>query len=115
MVRHPKLRLYVMHAGWPMLDNMVALLYAHPHVYVDLGVINWHLPQGEFYSYFCRLVDAGFSRRIMFGSDQMLWPDAIDRAVRTVEAAPFLSTEERRDIMCRNAARFLRLEGSIYQ
>ncbi len=26
LVRHPKLRLYVMHAGWPMLDEMVGLL-----------------------------------------------------------------------------------------
>lgn len=39
LVRHPKLRLYVMHAGWPFLDEMKALLYAHPQVYVDLGVI----------------------------------------------------------------------------
>jgi hypothetical protein len=30
LIRHPKLRLYVMHAGWPMLDQMVALLWAHP-------------------------------------------------------------------------------------
>ena len=30
LVRHPKLRIYVMHAGYPYLDRMVALLYAHP-------------------------------------------------------------------------------------
>ena len=24
LVRHPKLRVYIMHAGWPMLDDMVA-------------------------------------------------------------------------------------------
>ena len=41
LVRHPKLRLYVMHAGWPMSDQMVALLYAHPQVYVDVAVIDW--------------------------------------------------------------------------
>jgi len=28
------LRLYVMHAGWPFLDKMKALLYEHPQVYV---------------------------------------------------------------------------------
>lgn len=26
-IRHPKLRLYIMHAGWPMLDDMVFQLY----------------------------------------------------------------------------------------
>jgi len=113
LVRHPKLRLYVMHAGWPMLDDVVALLYAHPQVYVDIGVIDWFVPQPEFYTYLRRLVEAGFSKRIMFGSDQMVWPDAIARAVLTVESAPFLSAEQRRDIMCRNAMRFLRLGGSL--
>ena len=113
VVRHPKLRIYVMHAGWPMLDSIVALLYAHPQVYVDVGVIDWYVPRAEFYSYLRRLVEAGFAKRIMFGSDQMVWPDAIDRAVATVEAAPSLSDEQRRDIMCRNAMRFLRLEASV--
>lgn len=113
LVRHPKLRLYVMHAGWPMLDEMVGLLYAHPQVYVDVGVIDWFLPQPEFYSYLRRLVEAGFSKRIMFGSDQMVWPDAIGRAVVTVESAPFLSEQQRRDIMCRNAMRFFRLDKSL--
>lgn len=113
LVRHPKLRLYIMHAGWPILDEIVALLYAHPQVYVDVGVIDWYVPKAEFYSYLRRLVEAGFSKRIMFGSDQMVWPDAIDRAVATVEAAPFLTTEQRRNIMCRNAAQFLGLDRSI--
>src|SRR5262249_13903991 len=30
LTRHPKLRLYIMHAAWPMLDQIVGLLYAHP-------------------------------------------------------------------------------------
>ncbi|MCH7854219.1 MAG: amidohydrolase family protein, partial [Proteobacteria bacterium] len=57
--------------------------------------------------------DAGFSKRIMFGSDQMVWPDAIGRAIETVESAPFLSKEQRRDIMCRNAMTFLRLDKTV--
>ncbi len=113
LVKHPDLRLYVMHAGWPLLDNMVGLMYAFPQVYVDIAVINWYLPKKEFYSYFQRLVDAGFSKRIMFGSDQMVWPDAIGQAIETVESAPFLSDKQRRDIMCRNAMTFLRLDETV--
>jgi hypothetical protein len=26
-----RLRLFVMHAGWPRLDSMLALLYSHPN------------------------------------------------------------------------------------
>ncbi len=63
LVKHPKLRLYVMYAGWPLLDEMVGLLYAFPQVYVDIAVINWFLPTEEFYPYFQRLVDAGFTPR----------------------------------------------------
>jgi uncharacterized protein len=113
LVRHPRLRLYVSHAGWPRISEMIALMHAHPQVHVDLGVINWYLPRAEFHYYLRRLVEAGFGLRIMFGSDQMVWPDAIGLAIEAVEAAPFLSVEQRRDIMCRNAARFLRLEVEV--
>ena len=39
LMRHKKLRLVVMHAGWPLLDQMISLLYAHPGVSVDVGVV----------------------------------------------------------------------------
>jgi predicted TIM-barrel fold metal-dependent hydrolase len=106
--RHPKLRVYVMHAGWPMLDDMLALLYVYPQVYVDVAVIDYILPRKEFYHYLQRLVEAGFGKRIMFGSDQMVWPKAIEIAIENIEAATFLSPEQKRDIFFNNAARFLR-------
>jgi predicted TIM-barrel fold metal-dependent hydrolase len=109
LVKHPKLRLYVMHAGWPMLDNMVGLLWAHPQVYVDVGVISWAIPRKEFHSYLRRLVEAGFGKRILFGSDQMVWPEALRIAIENVEAAEFLTLSQKRDIFYNNAARFLRL------
>jgi uncharacterized protein len=55
------------------------------------------------------LVEAGFGKRIMFGSDQMVWPKAIEVAIENIEAATFLSQEQKRDILFNNAARFLRL------
>jgi hypothetical protein len=109
LLRHPKLRVYVMHAGHPMIDAMLALLYAHPQVYVDIGVICYVLPRSEFHNYLRRLVEAGFEKRIMFGSDQMLWPQAIEAAIEAVETADFLSSKQKRDIFYNNAARFLRL------
>lgn len=111
LVRHPKLRLNLMHAGYPMLDDTLALLYAHPQVYLDVGVIVYTQPRPAFYRYLQALVDAGFGKRIMFGSDQMIWPEAIERAIRVIEQAPFLSREQKRDIFYNNAARFLRLDA----
>jgi predicted TIM-barrel fold metal-dependent hydrolase len=109
LVRRPTLRLYVMHAGWPMGDNMVALLYAHPQVYVDVGVISWTQPVKEFHRYLRRLVEAGYGERVMFGSDQMSYPDALRIAIENVESADFLTPAQKRDIFYNNAARFLRL------
>ena len=109
LMRHPKLRVYVMHAGWPMIDDMVAMLYAHPQLYVDVGIIVYAFPRAEFYRYLQRLIEAGFGRRVMFGSDQMIWPQAIEKAIESIEAAPFLTAEQKRDIFYNNAARFLRL------
>ena len=111
LVRHPKLRLYVMHAGWPFLDEMKALLYEHPQVYVDLGVIAWSQPRPEFYRFLRGLVEAGYGKRIMFGSDQMVWPDRIEKTVEAIEQADFLTADQKDDIFCNNAARFLRLES----
>ena len=109
LIRHPKLRIYVMHAGWPMSDRMVALMWAHPQVYVDTGIIDWGLPRKEFHAYLRRLVEAGFGKRIMFGSDQMVWPEAIGMAIDGIESATFLTNEQKRDIFHGNAVRFFRL------
>lgn len=54
---------------------------------------------------------AGFGKRLLFGSDQMVWPEAIGMAVEGIESATFLTEEEKRDIFYNNAARFLRLDG----
>lgn len=109
LIRHPKLRVYIMHAGWPMIDDLLAVLWTHPQVYVDVGVISFALPRKEFHRYLQRIVEAGFGKRVMFGSDQMVWPEAIDYAIQSIETASFLSTQQKRDIFYNNAARFLRL------
>ena len=109
LLRHPRLRIYAMHAGWPMLDDMLAVLYTHPQLYVDLGVICYMIPKKEFYFYLERLVNAGFGKRILFGSDNMVWPQAIESGIQTIEKAGFLTALQKRDILFNNAARFLRL------
>lgn len=109
LARHPKLRVYIMHAAWPMLDDLIAVLYAHPRVYLDIGVISFILPRNEFHRYLRRIVEAGFGKRVMFGSDQMNWPATIEVAIDSIESASFLTAEQKRDIFYNNAARFLRL------
>ncbi|HXG25450.1 MAG TPA: amidohydrolase family protein [Candidatus Binatia bacterium] len=112
LMRHPRLRVYVMHAGWPMLDDMLAILWTHPRVHVDTGVIDYALPRPAFHRYLGALVEAGFGGRILFGSDHMLWPGAMEVAIESIETATFLTDEQRRAILYGNAARFLRLDDA---
>lgn len=105
----PKMKLYVMHAGWPFLEDMKALMYAHPQVYVDLGVICWGIPKVEFHNFLKGLVDAGFGDRIMYGSDQMVWVNTMDEGIAAINSASFLSLQQKEDIFYNNAARFLGL------
>lgn len=115
LIAHPRLRVYLQHAGHPFLERTKAILAIYPQVYVDTGVLAWAYPRTEFYSYLQALVDAGFSDRIMFGSDQVFWPEAIGVAVEAIEAAPFLTESQKRDILYDNAARFLELPDSVVQ
>ncbi|MDX1660745.1 MAG: amidohydrolase family protein [Gemmatimonadota bacterium] len=108
--KHPGLRVWVMHAGWPMLDEMLAILYAWPQVQVDVGVLAFALPRAEFHRYLRHLVEAGFGNRVMFGSDQMVWPGTIPTSIDAIESADFLTEEQKRAILHDNAARFLRLD-----
>ncbi len=109
LTRHPKMRVYVMHAGMPMTDEMIALLFSHPQVFVDISGDNWGVPRAEFHHHLRRLVAAGYGKRIMFGSDQMVWPRVIEVAIASITEADFLTAGQKRDILYNNAARFLRL------
>jgi uncharacterized protein len=59
LVRHPSLRLYLENAGFPFLEETIALLYRYPNVHADLSTITWIVPRAMFHSYLRRLVDAG--------------------------------------------------------
>jgi predicted TIM-barrel fold metal-dependent hydrolase len=109
LVKYPNLRLYIMHGGWPYVNDVKALMYAHPNLYVDVAGVNWILPQEEFNAFLKALINAGFGDRIMFGSDQMVWPQVISVGIESVNNADFLTLDQKEDIFYDNAAKFLGL------
>ena len=108
-MRHPDLRVYIEDAGFPFLEDTIALMYRYPNVYGDLSNITWIPPRKVFLTYFEALMDAGLGKRLMFGTDQMQWPEVIPLAIEAIESARFLTADEKADIFYLNAARFLRL------
>jgi len=81
-------------------------------VYLDISALNWLFPREEFHGYLQRLVQARRGKRIMYGSDQMIWPDAVGISVEAVRSATFLTEEQKQDIFFNNAVTFLRLDRS---
>ena len=112
LARHPKLRVQIMHAGYPMIDNLLTLLQANSHVYVDIAGLIWSYPIKEVNRYIERIVDAGFEDRIMFGTDQFMWPKLMSYSISIIQNADYLTPEQKRDILYNNAVRFLRLDTS---
>jgi uncharacterized protein len=113
VVRHPKLRIYFENAGYPFLDETVALMTQYPQVHADVSTITWIIPRPAFHRYLQGLVEAGLGKRLMYGSDQMEWPETIGLSIEAIESAEFLTAEQRRDIFFNNAARFLRLDEKM--
>lgn len=109
LVKHPKLRVYMMHAGYPHVASTIAMLRQYPQLYVEIGVLPVTMPREEFHDFLERLVRAGHGDRVMFGSDQMIWPGIIEASIEAVESAS-LTRSQKRNIFYNNAARFLRFD-----
>jgi uncharacterized protein len=110
LVKYPKLKVYVMHAGGFFQQNALMLMTMYPHVYVDISTLTWTPIAGDLLEPF--LIEAKRRRlldRVMFGSDQMRWPEAIALAIDRVNRLSFLTVEEKADIFYDNAAKFLGL------
>ncbi len=113
--KHPKLRIYIENAGWPFLEEMTSLMYVYPNVYADLSTITWIIPRKTFHQYLRGLIDNGLEKRLMFGSDAMIWPEVIGQAIEGIDSADFLTQEQKRDIFYNNAARFFRFDQNAIE
>ena len=107
--KYPKLRVSLMHAAYPHADALRAMMFNYPHLYAEIGSIVYTEPRPAFYAFLREVVEAGYADRILFGSDQMIWPGVITPSVKVIKDAPFLTEGQKRDILYNNAARFLRL------
>jgi predicted TIM-barrel fold metal-dependent hydrolase len=115
LARHPDLKIWVMHAGYPMIDEMIALMGANAYVYVDLAGFIWSYPLDEIHMYLERLVRAGFAKRILYGTDLILWPELLETSIGVIENANYLSAEQKRDIFFNNAIRFFNWDPADFE
>jgi hypothetical protein len=110
LVAHPRLRVFVVHAGYPFKEAMLALMAAHPQVYAEFGFLTAGYGDREVWPYIQVFIDAGFEDRILYGTDQMVWPELIEVGITRVRNAPGLTEAQKRKFLYDNAARFLRID-----
>jgi uncharacterized protein len=112
LVKYPRLRVYLMHAGEHEHEHALRLMAYYPQVYADISALLWVTTQTQRYAreFLHNAKQAGLLDRVMFGSDQMRWPDTIDMSIEYLNSLDFLNEQDKRDILYNNAARFLRLE-----
>ena len=104
----PNLKIVIYHMGWPMFDEALYMLFAYPNVYLDTGVVDWILAPSVFNRILREAVETA-PERVLFGSDQMIFPEQIGPAVNSILTADFLSDEDKRRVLWENAASLLSL------
>lgn len=112
LVRYPKLRIYICHAGTEWYDHSLALMNNYPQLYTDIAANLWCDPFSKLYArkFLANAKEVGFLDRVMFGTDGVFWPHAIEASIEYLNSLDFLTEKDKRDILYNNAARFLRLE-----
>lgn len=108
LLRHKRLRVSIMHAGWPLIDETIYVLYQHPQVYVDVAVLQWAIPRPAFHAALRRIVEAGYADRVMLGSDSGV--SELRQGIEAIQQADYLTDEQRTAILYDNAVRFFRLQ-----
>jgi len=115
LARHPTLRLVVENSAFPFTQEWIALSYQYPQLYGEVSTATWVVNETAFHSHLRTLVEAGLGKRIMFGSDQMQWPETITLAIEAIQGADYLTREQKADIFYNNAAGFLGLSREEIQ
>jgi hypothetical protein len=102
--KFPNLKVWIMHAGAPFIEDTVAIMSYYWNVYADISAISNPdiFPKKDFYNIMKRLVDAGLENRLMFGSDN----GDIDKTITNVKSLDFLSEEQKDKIFYKNAEIF---------
>lgn len=112
LAKYPKLKIYMMHAGEVYYQHALRLMLQYPQLYTDLGVILWVHEQPMDYAeqFLKKAKKYGLIDRVMYGSDQMVWPHAIEKSINQLNSYDFLTENDKKKIFYENAKIFLDLK-----
>ena len=111
LARHPKLRVQVMHAGYPMIDNMLTLLPANSACVCRRGGADLELSHQGSESLHRTSGRCRIRRPRNVWYRPATWPKLMAYSISIIQNADYLTPQQKRDILYNNDARFLRLDG----
>lgn len=106
----PDLQIVMMHMSWPFFDEGLYMLSTYPNVYMETSVAVWLLGDELFNRLLKEAVATAGSDKILFGTLQMAWPELIGQSVQTIRQAPYLTPDEKNDILWNNAIQMFKIE-----
>jgi|SRR5680860_373028 len=112
LVKYPQLRVYLMHGGEMYYAHALRMMNLFQQLYVDVGALLWVDPMAQDYgrNLLKKAKEYGMLNRVMFGSDQMVWPGAISKSIEFLNSMDFLTEDEKQMILYDNAKTFLKLK-----
>lgn len=113
LIKYPKLKVYLMHAGIPFYENTLALMDQYPQVYAGLGWVLFSYlktTQHQVEDFLKKIKRYDMVDRVMFGSDCMYWPDELENSIKRLDSFEFLDEQDKRKIFYENAVQFFELD-----
>ncbi len=103
----PNLTIVANHGGWPWVNEMVAVAWKRPNVYLEIGAVSpkYIARPGTGWELFLTYGNSVLQDQILFATDSLI---PHDRAVREVDQLP-LKDEVKEKLLYRNAVRVLGL------
>lgn len=105
----PKLKVVMAHMSFPFTEQAAYMLHTHSNVYMDIGVVNWYLGRTGFQRLLKQVIDLVGAGKILFGTDQMSFPQMMPVGLSAITEAPYLNDEDKQRILWENARQLLRL------
>jgi predicted TIM-barrel fold metal-dependent hydrolase len=117
LVKYPKLKVYLMHAGEVYFEHALRMMALYRNLYVDVGVILWIDPIVQDYAhrFLKQAKNAGLLDRVMFGTDNMVWPGSTAKSLAYLNSLEFLTPNDKKKILYFNATTTAKAEQKTGQ
>ena len=99
------------HEDFNFEDDMIDMMSKYENLFVDIGATVWWDSTGnrKTSDFIIRAISEGVEDKILYGSDEMVWPDAVTVSINYVKNANFLTVIQKKKILYWNAAEYLKL------